>query len=101
MGRRNPLCAVCGESLKAKNLGGIIKLLYEGLPGKPEIGWHGDCLNNEQFRDSLMRDLREDSDTSRALDKLTKILKTIDRRGLGRLVANKQWKGAEDGDKLA
>jgi len=46
-GRKLPLCAWCGKSLKwkdSKNTGTRMLSMSETKPGRPLVGWHGKCL---------------------------------------------------------
>lgn len=94
MSRKLPLCAVCGNSLIRC---GQVHLTYAGLPGRPAVAWHhdgtGGCLSREEFAQELMKDLRKDSGSPRALARLREILAAIGRRGPGRLVVNRDWPG--------
>ena len=88
MGRPLPLCAVCGASLVGK---AHIAVCYEGIPGKPGVGWCSGCFRREKKRVAIINDLVEDSDSPKSLAALRKLLLLIDARGKGRLVVNKQW----------
>lgn len=48
MGRkRQPLCASCGEPLDKGN-GTYLVVTYEDEPGRPSMGWHIDCAQEDE-----------------------------------------------------
>ncbi len=83
MTRRLPRCAYCGELLKDTD---YMLRQFPDVGGKPEVGWHarqsGDCFD----QDSVGR-LFQAGDSK----KLVALLRQIEGRGEGRLVANKGW----------
>ena len=91
MPRKLPLCAGCGKSLAGR---GQIRMSWGGIAGNPEVGWHAyagaECFKKETLRPELIRDLKEDSEHH---DAVRRMLSVIQRRGPGRVVANKAWEG--------
>ena len=92
MSRKLPLCAKCGGSLTGR---AQLRVMYEAVPGKPEIGWHGEtasgCTKDPLFK-VCMEDLRKDAKRSKHTDKILRaLLNQINARGTGRVVANKNY----------
>ena len=84
MARRLPLCAHCGCQLR----GASVRLLYQGVRGRPKVGWHsGSCLDGDEVFSQLVT--RRDNRGSD--DELRDLLMTVHERGEGRLVASKAW----------
>ena len=44
-GKRLPTCAHCGKSLKGR---AMILFHYTAAPGGPLIGWHHDCVQDDE-----------------------------------------------------
>jgi hypothetical protein len=108
MSRRIPDCAWCGKTLRR---GPVVRLHFEALPGKPEIGWHLGA--NEPWRCAIHdpiasvlcgggrhKDAEMDGD-SRAtiyvdetpdLREIKGHIRTIQTRGESRVSANKAWR---------
>lgn len=94
MPRKLPLCAWCGKPLGDT----CIRLTFEDFPGRPEVGWH---MPDRTQETQLYCDLadghfpglasHEQETPLTRYEKLT-MLKAIERRGEGRLVANKAWR---------
>ncbi len=84
MPRRKPHCAFCGERLTPKRRATLYSFLE--LPGKPTIGWHGlgngECYEQDELSHGLCR---------MTPDALVAVLREIEARGPGRVVANKDW----------
>lgn len=81
MGRRLPLCACCGTKLH--------KLVHTRVqfdaPGRPEIGWCGDCTDAES--DTAIELLKRELGHGRP--ELESLLNIIGNRGEGRVVRNR------------
>lgn len=95
MGRKRPLCALCGKSLvSGKTAYGTIQVDYEGKPGKPAVGWHiapkgkdGSCF----FRDPLGKKLLNGGDIDSVPPwSVENMLKQIAERGRERVVRNRK-----------
>lgn len=93
MSRRLPLCSICGGSLRASDTPRARVILeYQGLPGRPTIGWHDICLTLGAGETELMRALGRES---RPADfDVKELLRQVEARGSGRLVAGRAWEGA-------
>lgn len=48
MHRKLPLCAYCGKTLVRAMPRIVVEL--NDLPGKPVVGWHGECHRIDVFR---------------------------------------------------
>jgi hypothetical protein len=59
---------------------------FFGLPGKPEVGWHWLGANDCQAHDHLSTELCRMTD-----DEVMAVLREIESRGPGRLIANSAW----------
>lgn len=92
MPRKLPSCAVCGESLVGR---GHIHLSYENVTGKPGVGWCTKCSLRDDLWDDFMSDLNADSNSDESISRLMKMLRKVERRGPGRLIANKGWVAKE------
>ncbi len=83
MPRKTPNCAFCGKPLR---IGPSVRRHFPTVAGKPEVGWHAftspDCAAADESYKIL--------GTADAIS-LIRHLQAIDARGLGRLVANKEW----------
>ena len=71
---------------------------YRGLTGMPEVGWHADTYGVDRRRGGLRRCSREDPLAKTLLygdaDKqreTPRLLREIEARGPGRLVAGRRW----------
>lgn len=84
MPRRKPCCAYCGEKL-TRTSGAVLHQFY-GLPGKPAVGWHWLGANDCQAHDHLSTELFRTTD-----DEVMAVLREIESRGPGRLIANTAW----------
>jgi len=91
MTRPLPRCAICGGLLRwpeAEGRGCRITLQFQGLPGSPTVGWHEDCSKTETGEDDVIAAIRPES---RHGEDPTPLLRRIEARGPGRLVAGKGW----------
>ena len=86
MSRRIPNCAYCGRPLK--DMDHVLRHL-PALAGKPEVGWHTEgCFEQDELYLQFH---------AKHAIALAKQLKTIESRGPGRLVANKDWEQSKGG----
>lgn len=53
MSRKLPLCAWCGFSLVGK---GRLNICLEKEPGRPEVGWHTDCAEDDPLFAKLINE---------------------------------------------
>jgi len=76
MGRRLPVCALCGNPLRGA------RVLYRDTkaPGAPEVGWHGGA-DECYWKDKLAREVGSPG-----------VIETIGRRGPGRVEKYKSTK---------
>lgn len=94
MSRRLPLCARCGKSMKGTSR---VVLGWDGVPGKPSLGWHmydgHDCLEKDRDAGVLLAQPYDErqGELDRDDAKLIEAIREIERRGPGRVVANRGW----------
>jgi hypothetical protein len=90
-----PKCAACGGSLSRS---GRIIITFEGLPGRPAVGWH--VRDKDEFgcafRDELAKQLMP-SEAAGGKAGTQQALREIERRGPGRLVATRAWNASNVG----
>jgi hypothetical protein len=84
--RRIPNGAYCGEPLKDTD---CFQRIFPAVAGKPEIGWHTSGPDSCMEQDPLCSRIP----AANPID-LVRQLQTIEGRGSGRVVANKQWRRA-------
>ena len=57
MARRHPYCFVCQKRLEGQGASSTMRMTWQGLPGKPEIGMHWpECLDDG---DALWREFKD------------------------------------------
>ena len=87
MATRIPNCAYCGKPLK--DLDHMLRY-FPDLAGKPEVGWHAaGCIEKDELYPLF---------PAKHAIALAKQLQTIESRGPGRLVANKDWERSKTAD---
>ena len=84
MNRKLPLCAQCGGSLARK---GRSIILWQGLDGRPSVGWCDDCQWGQE--DPALQRLELGREKGRSDEVIESVLREIEARGERRVVRAK------------